>query len=141
MSGLTSDLVRLVGLEPTTFRYSLSNCCVYQFRHRREFGLLGRNRTLDLQFRKLTLYPLSYEKMVLSVGFEPTKLHLRRVVHNPLCYESMLERTAGLEPAFSTPFTVHRFVVGVGYVRVTLLCVIPFMEWVKMEDRVGLEPT
>src|SRR5262249_11521006 len=30
----------------------------------------------------------------------------------------MMERTAGIEPAFSTPITVHRFVAGVGYVRV-----------------------
>jgi hypothetical protein len=30
----------------------------------------------------------------------------------------MMERTAGFEPAFSTPITVHRFVAGVGYVRV-----------------------
>jgi hypothetical protein len=29
-----------------------------------------------------------------------------------------MERTAGIEPAFSTPITVHRFVAGVGYVRV-----------------------
>ena len=29
-----------------------------------------------------------------------------------------MERTAGFEPAFSTPITVHRFVAGVGYVRV-----------------------
>src|SRR5215831_9592266 len=29
----------------------------------------------------------------------------------------LVERTAGLEPAFSTPITVHRFVAGVGYVR------------------------
>ena len=30
----------------------------------------------------------------------------------------VMERTAGFEPAFSTPITVHRFVAGVGYVRV-----------------------
>jgi len=29
-----------------------------------------------------------------------------------------MERTGGFEPPFSTPITVHRFVAGVGYVRV-----------------------
>jgi hypothetical protein len=28
-----------------------------------------------------------------------------------------MERTAGLEPAFSAPIGVHRFVAGVGYLR------------------------
>jgi hypothetical protein len=28
-----------------------------------------------------------------------------------------MERTAGFEPAFSTPIRVRRFVAGVGYVR------------------------
>lgn len=31
----------------------------------------------------------------------------------------MMERTAGFEPAFSTPFTARRFVAGVGYVRIS----------------------
>jgi len=30
----------------------------------------------------------------------------------------MMERTGGLEPPFSAPFTDHRFEAGVGYVRV-----------------------
>ena len=28
-----------------------------------------------------------------------------------------MARTGGLEPPFATPFTVHRFVAGAGYVR------------------------
>ena len=38
----------------------------------------------------------------------------------PLSYtlSCRLARTGGLEPPFATPITVHRFVAGVGYVRI-----------------------
>ena len=54
--------------------------------------------------------------MVREAGFDPTiswsqGRRITRLSH------SLMERTRGFEPLFSTPITVHRFVAGVGYVR------------------------
>jgi hypothetical protein len=55
-------------------------------------GQAGRSRSCGLKLPELALFQLSYSLIELA-------------------------RTGGLEPPFATPFTVHRFVAGAGYVR------------------------
>jgi hypothetical protein len=56
--------------------------------------------------------------LVREAGFDPAISCFQGRRITKLSHSLFVERTAGLEPAFSTPITVHRFVAGVGYVRV-----------------------
>ena len=66
------------------------------------------------------LYRSSYfPELVREAGFDPAiSCFQGRRIDPSFPTPCLVERTAGLEPAFSTPITVHRFVAGVGYVRV-----------------------
>ena len=57
--------------------------------------------------------------VVCVAGFDPAVSCFQGRRISRLSHTQMqVERTGGFEPPFSTPITCHRFVAGVGYVRV-----------------------
>ena len=78
-----------------------------------------RSNSLSVQSR--VHHQLCYSRILVSeAGFDPaiSCFQGRRITR---LSHSLMERTGGFEPPFSTPITVHRFVAGVGYVRMAPL--------------------
>jgi hypothetical protein len=82
-----------------------------------ENGQAGRSRSCGLKLPELALFQLSYSLILARAGgIEPPTTRVQSADSTAELYPE-LARTGGLEPPFATPFTDHRFVAGVGYVR------------------------